>query len=73
MACNDCKSYFGEWRSHGPTFPEHPWEVLEKEEYEVGTHAAVTVMEGTAKCRSCGQLATFAASMPDGYAFREKA
>ena len=72
MACRDCQSYFGDWRSHGPYFPDHAWEVLEKEEYEVGTHAAVTVMAGTAKCRACGQLATFSASMPDGYSFYEK-
>jgi hypothetical protein len=72
MACKDCKSYFDGWRSHGPYFPDHAWEILEKQELEVGTHATVTVMEGTAKCRACGQLASFGCSMPDGYGFYAK-
>ena len=72
MACTTCQPYFAGWRSHGPTFPEGAWEIMESQEFELGTHAAVSVMEGTAKCRACGQLATFGCSMPDGYAFYEK-
>ena len=72
MACNTCQSYFGDWRSHGPTFPDWAWEILEKEEFPVGTHGGSTGMAGTAKCKSCGQLATFDCSYGPGYSFNEK-
>jgi len=69
MACTGCKSYFEGWRSHSPIFPDQVWEPIKYEEFELGTHGASVVMEGTAKCRSCGQLADFGCTMPDGYYF----
>jgi hypothetical protein len=67
VSCPTCEAYFGEWRSHGPDFPDGAFEILEKNEFEVGTHASVTVMEGVAKCRTCGQLADFGCSYGPGY------
>ncbi len=67
MSCQTCEGYFGDWRSHGPWFPDEAFEILEKTEFEVGTHAAVTVMEGTARCRACGQSARFGCSYGPGY------
>jgi len=72
MACPACEAYFGGWRSHGPVFPHQAWEVLESQEFEVGTHAAVTVMSGTARCKACGQLASFDCSYGPGYYFTKK-
>ncbi|HUS33386.1 MAG TPA: hypothetical protein VMZ53_33015 [Kofleriaceae bacterium] len=72
MACTTCQSYLGEWRSHGPTFPEGAWEPVQFEWFEVGAHGATSVMQGTARCRTCGLVADFGCSMPDGYYFIEK-
>ena len=73
MSCPKCEAFFGDWRSQGPWFPDGDWEIVEKEDIEVGTHAAVTVMQGTAKCRSCGQLASFGCSYGPGYYFSPNA
>lgn len=69
MACPRCQIYFGEWRSHGPTFPHGDWLVLESQAFEVGTHASVTVMSGVASCRHCQGEATFDCSYGPGYSF----
>ena len=69
MSCPACEAYFGDWRSHGPWFPDQHREVLKSEEFEVGTHAAVTVLQGTARCKACGQVADFGCSYGPGYYF----
>ena len=66
-SCPVCAAYFGDWRSNSPSFPESAFEIIEKSEFEVGTHASVTVMEGVARCRTCGQLATFGCEYGPGY------
>ena len=73
MSCPACAGYFGDWRSHGPYFPKEDWEVLQSEEFEVGTHGAATVMQGTARCRACGQVAEFGCSYGPGYHFTARA
>jgi hypothetical protein len=71
-SCPVCEAYFGDWRSNGPNFPEGVFEVIEKNEFEVGTHAAVTVMEGVARCHTCSQLATFGCDYGPGYRLSPK-
>ena len=70
--CSACAAYFGQWRSHGPSFPDEAFDIVEKREIEVGTHAAVTAMEGLARCRACGQLADFGCEYGPGYWFSPK-
>lgn len=65
--CARCVGYFGAWRSHGPSFPEDAFEIVEHEDVEVGTHAAVLVMQGTARCRGCGLFAAFGCDYGAGY------
>ena len=72
MSCRACERFFGEWRSHGPDFPHDAWLVVESEEHEVGTHAAITVMTGVAKCRACQGEAIFGCSYGLGYWFAAK-
>ena len=67
--CPRCEPYFGEWRSHGPAFPDGQWHILSSEEFEAGTHAPVTVMRGTACCVDCGETAWFGCSYGEGYYF----
>jgi hypothetical protein len=69
MDCPTCSSYFNSWRSHSPNFPDYDWDVLEKTDIQVGTHAPVDVMEGIAKCKKCGQQANFYCTYGDGYGF----
>ncbi len=69
MSCPRCDAYFGDWRSGGPWFPERDWDIVQSEDIEVGTHAAVTVMQGIARCRGCGQTADFGCSYGPGYWF----
>lgn len=71
-SCTHCSYYFNGWRSHSPEFPDKDWDVVEKRNVLVGTHAEVEVMEGTAKCKYCGRLATFGCTYGDGYLFQEK-
>jgi hypothetical protein len=66
-SCPVCEAYFGDWRSHGPDFPAGAFEIIEKNEIEVGTHGAVTMMEGVARCRTCAQLAIFGCEYGPGY------
>ena len=68
--CPRCAGYFGDWRSQGPTFPDEPFEILDHEEIEVGTHGAVTVMQGVARCRHCGLFTDFGCDYGPGYWFR---
>lgn len=67
--CNKCLSYFQGWRSHSPEFPSYDWNVIEKTDIQVGTHAPVDVMEGKATCKSCGMVAIFSCTYGDGYYF----
>jgi hypothetical protein len=69
MSCPRCETYFGEWRSHSPVFPNDDWLIVESQEFEVGTHAAVTVMSGVARCRGCQAEASFDCSYGPGYWF----
>lgn len=67
--CARCAGYLGDWRSHGPTFPHETWEILESEEFPVGTHGGSVGMSGRARCRACGFAATFGCSYGPGYWF----
>lgn len=68
--CPSCSYYFLDWRSHGPDFPFEDWEVVEKREIQVGTHAPVDVFEGTARCKKCGRLSEFFCTYGEGYGFK---
>lgn len=68
--CPSCAGYYGTWRSHGPTFPEGCFEIVDHEDIEVGTHGAVTVMQGVARCRQCGLFAAFGCDYGPGYWLR---
>lgn len=68
--CPRCAGYFGQWRSHAPSFPDDSFEIIESESFEVGTHAAVTVMQGVARCRGCGLFAAFGCDYGPGYWLR---
>lgn len=70
--CGKCAFYFYGWRSHSPYFPDNDWEILEKTDIQVGTHASVDVMEGVSACKQCGQKAYFYCSYGDGYGFTRK-
>lgn len=72
MSCDTCVSYFGEWRSHSPIFPDHTWEILSFVEFPIGTHGGDTGMSGTARCRACGGETTFDCSYGPGYSFTPK-
>jgi hypothetical protein len=65
--CSRCAGYFGEWRSHSPTFPTEAFEVIDAQSFEVGTHGAATGMEGVARCRGCGLFAAFGCTYGPGY------
>jgi hypothetical protein len=73
MSCSRCEKYLGAWRGHGPEFPHEAWIVVESQEFEVGTHASVTVMTGVARCRECEAEATFGCSYGEGYSFSPRA
>lgn len=72
MSCARCETYFGDWRSHGPFFPDEDWEILTSEEFPLGTHGGDTGRSGVARCRACGGEASFDCSYGPGYWFRAK-
>lgn len=72
MSCERCQAYFGDWRSHGPSFPDEAWEIVTFEEFPIGTHGGSTGMSGVARCKACGSEATFDCSYGPGYSFASK-
>lgn len=69
--CGTCFPYLNAWSSHSADFPEQDWEIISKEDIQVGTHAPVDVFQGQAICRRCHLLASFSCVYGDGYSFRE--
>ncbi len=69
--CLRCATYFSGWRSHGPDFPYHDWTIIEKTDIQVGTQAAVDVIEGKAACKACGYVGNFSCLYGDGYYFTD--
>ena len=72
MSCRQCEVSFGDWRSHGPSFPEDAWQIITFEEFPVGTHGGATGMSGVARCKACGGEATFDCNYGPGYSFVRK-
>lgn len=68
-SCMRCANYLLGWRSRSPEFPYTDWNIVEKEDIQVGTHAAVDVMQGTAACKGCGRQMTFYCTYGLGYGF----
>lgn len=65
-----CQYYIlTQWRSHGPDFPFNDWDVVERHDIQVGTHAPVDVFEGKAACKKCGKIYEFFCTYGDGYGF----
>lgn len=67
--CERCRPFLGDWRSHGPMFPHDAWQILESQEFPVGTHGGSVGMSGLARCRACGFRARFDCSYGPGYWF----
>jgi hypothetical protein len=72
MSCARCESYFGDWRSHGPTFPETDWLVVERRDWPIEGPGGMTGFDGVAQCRGCGQHADFSCTIPAGFAFSRR-
>ncbi len=72
-SCPRCQKYsyfLTQWRSHSPNFPYEDWDIIEKRDIQVGTHAPVDVFEGKAACKSCKKVYEFYCTYGDGYGFQ---